>query len=135
MVAISKDSRTFGKNLRLERNRLGLSQGALADIGGVSKATQAAYEGDSTRPDIDYLSRVSEAGVDILWVATGRRAADVDWPLLDEVMDLIEEWADARGKRTTLSDLRDLLGVFYSHFRHYGCVFPADAGAAFGLVK
>jgi transcriptional regulator with XRE-family HTH domain len=136
MTMKSKESRPFGGKLRLERLRLGLTQAALAGLGGVSKATQVAYEADATRPDIGYLSRIAEAGVDILWLATDRRAAShVDWELVDEILELIEEWASERDKPTTRAERKDLLAALYAQFNHHGSVDPAAAAAIFRLAK
>ena len=136
MIVKSKETRLFGKKLRSERLRLGLTQAALAKSGGVSKATQVAYEGDATRPDISYLSRIAEVGVDILWLVTDRRAAsDVDWDLMDEILELIEEWASERDKPTTRSERKDLLAALYAQFNHHGSVDPAAAATIFRLAK
>lgn len=132
----SKETRLFGKKIRSERQRLGLTQAALAETGGVSKATQVAYEADATRPDIGYLSRIAEAGVDVLWLATDRRAtSEVDWDLVDEVLELIEEWASERDKPTTRSERRDLLAALYAQFNHQGVADSAAAAAIFRLAK
>ncbi len=136
MIVKSKETRLYGKKLRSERLRLGLTQAALAESGGVSKATQVAYEADATRPDISYLSRIAEVGVDILWLATDRRAArDVDWDLMDEILELIEEWASERDKPTTRSDRKNLLAALYAQFNHQGSVDPAAAATIFRLAK
>lgn len=112
-----QEFRPFGKNLKMERLRLGLNQSELAQIGGVSKATQVAYESDSTRPDAAYLARVSKGGVDVCWLLTGRHAAPgVQWELLFELLALVEEWMGERGKPTSPSERNDLLRNLYAQF-------------------
>lgn len=64
---------TYGKRLKEERERMGLTQTALADIASVTKVTQINYEKDSRKPDIEYLELIKNAGVDILYVITGER--------------------------------------------------------------
>lgn len=136
MIVKSKESRLFGKKLRSERLRLGLTQSALAEMGGVSKATQVAYEADATRPDIGYLSRIADAGVDVLWLATDRWGTScVDWDLVDEILELIEEWAGERNKPTTRSERKDLMAALYSQFNRQGHVDPAAAATIFRLAK
>jgi transcriptional regulator with XRE-family HTH domain len=131
-----KEILTFGKKLKTERQRLGLTQAAFAELGSVSKVTQAAYEADATRPDIAYLAKLAEAGVDILWVATGRRASPgVDWDLIEELLDLIDEWASERKKLPTRAERIDLLRVLYSQFVQEGRVDPSAAAAVFRLAK
>lgn len=63
--------------LREERERLGLSQEALGAIGGVRKQAQHLYESGARKPDMDYLSAVATAGVDVLYVLTGQRSQPV----------------------------------------------------------
>lgn len=56
---------TFGKRLRQERDRLGLSQADFASIGGVKRTTQHIYESDVRVPDVTYLENIRSAGVDL----------------------------------------------------------------------
>ena len=70
MVIILKPS----DRLREERNRLGLSQTALAKVATVSKQSQIRYEsGEGGGQDVAYLTAVSEIGIDIGYVLTGVR--------------------------------------------------------------
>ena len=62
-----------GKRLAEERKRLRLNQDAFAEQGGVKRAAQVNYEGGKRSPDTDYLERVAQIGVDVLYVITGRR--------------------------------------------------------------
>lgn len=68
----------IGERLKEERERIGLSQTALAQIGGVGKTTQIKYEKGSSSPDSAYLSAVSEEGVDIFYVLKGQRLGTPD---------------------------------------------------------
>ncbi|KPM95207.1 hypothetical protein AOR11_24555, partial [Vibrio alginolyticus] len=43
--------KTTGERLKAERERLGLSQTAMAQVGGVGKTTQINYEKDARSPD------------------------------------------------------------------------------------
>lgn len=131
-----QDSRLFGKNLKMERVRLGLNQSALAEMGGVSKATQVAYEADSTKPDASYLSHVAEAGVDVHWLLTGRRAPPgVQWELIFDLLALIEEWMGERGKPTSTSERNDLLRTLYAQFCTDSRIDVEQMRATFRLVK
>lgn len=64
---------TFGERLREERKRLGLNQTELALMGGVVKFTQINYEKNERTPDIDYLLKLHNAGVDVYYILTGQR--------------------------------------------------------------
>mgnify|MGYP001601791592 FL=1 len=62
----------IGNQLRKERERLQLSQHAFGRIGGVGQNAQGHYENGCRAPKADYLAAVAAAGVDILFVLTGR---------------------------------------------------------------
>lgn len=59
--------------LREERIRLGLTQEELAVLGGVRVNAQSVYERGTRVPNAKYLSNVDKAGVDVLYVVTGKR--------------------------------------------------------------
>jgi len=69
---------SLGKRLREERYRLGLSQAALGAAGAVRMQAQSLYESDQRRPNSDYLAAIAAAGVDILYVITGKRSNPTD---------------------------------------------------------
>lgn len=79
MAQPAPDSRALmvpiADRLFAERQRLGLSRAQLADIGGVSVDDQRMYEGGcSTAPPSHYLAQLArDAGIDVLYVLTGRR--------------------------------------------------------------
>lgn len=66
----------IGIRLREERERLGLSQAAMGEIGGVRKLTQLNYEKGDRSPDASYLSAISKFGADIQFIVTGVRSAE-----------------------------------------------------------
>ena len=61
----------IGQRLREERERLGLSQVAMSDIGGVKKLTQLRYEKGDSFPDAAYLAALSRFGLDVQYVVLG----------------------------------------------------------------
>jgi len=65
---------SIGARLREEREALGVNQTDFAQIGGVQRRAQVNYEAGDRSPDAAYLAAVAEAGVDVLYVLTGRRA-------------------------------------------------------------
>ncbi|WP_456990189.1 helix-turn-helix domain-containing protein [Lysobacter sp. A286] len=135
MIAKRQDFRPFGEHLRIERRRLGVNQTTLAEVGGVSKATQVAYEAGSTRPDAAYLAKVADAGVDVYWLLTGRRSAPtIQWGLLFEIRDLIDEWAAERGKQTSQAERDGLLRNLYAQFCSERQIDPEQLAATFRLV-
>lgn len=66
--------KSVGERLREERTRIGLNQDDFAKIGGVNRNTQGSYEKNDRSPDATYLANMAEAGVDVLYVITGKRA-------------------------------------------------------------
>ncbi|WLH66685.1 helix-turn-helix domain-containing protein [Pseudomonas sp. FP2309] len=76
----------IGSRLRQERERLGLSQKVFGEIGGVEANAQGKYESGGRAPKANYLSRVAERGVDVLYVLTGTAT-----PLQLENLSRIEE--------------------------------------------
>ncbi|EBQ6171252.1 XRE family transcriptional regulator [Salmonella enterica subsp. enterica serovar Derby] len=65
-----------GERLKEERVRLGLSQAALGEIGGVRKQAQLNYEKGERNPDSAYLSAIAKFGADIQYIVTGIRSAE-----------------------------------------------------------
>jgi transcriptional regulator with XRE-family HTH domain len=59
------------ERLKSERERLGLSQSAFAEIGGVQKRTQINYEHGNRKPDTKYLEGIAAAGADVAYILTG----------------------------------------------------------------
>jgi transcriptional regulator with XRE-family HTH domain len=68
----------WGDRLRDERERLGISQRHLAEIGEVSRPSQTAYEKGGGNPPGDYWNSIAKAGIDIQYVLTGVRSSN--WP-------------------------------------------------------
>ncbi|SDQ74048.1 Transcriptional regulator, contains XRE-family HTH domain [Pseudomonas lundensis] len=103
----------IGSRLRQERERLGLSQKAFGVIGGVEANAQGKYENGDRAPKADYLSRVAERGVDVLYVLTGTptptlvdNLSQIEEKVLVSYRVLQKEYQDAiRRLTTTLADL------------------------------
>lgn len=64
---------SFGTRLADERKRLGLKQAEFATLAGSNVAKQSLYENDKRELRADYLARLVEAGVDVVYVLTGER--------------------------------------------------------------
>ena len=69
---------SFGKRLAEERKRLGLKQAEFADLVGTDVPKQSLYENDRRELRADYLARLADAKVDIVYILTGRRS-EGDW--------------------------------------------------------
>ncbi|WP_028206599.1 XRE family transcriptional regulator [Paraburkholderia nodosa] len=83
---------SIGARLREERQRLRLSQVELATLGGIGKQAQLRYEKDERVPDAAYLASIETAGVDVLYIVTGRRNTS---DLSADESDLVRRYRDA----------------------------------------
>jgi len=101
---------SFGTRLAEERKRLGLKQAEFADLVGTDVPKQSLYENDRRELRADYLARLADAEVDIVYVLTGRRS-EGEWleqapsDLLSAFLSLPPDLQEALA-RLTLS-LRD----------------------------
>ncbi|MBQ0714200.1 MAG: helix-turn-helix transcriptional regulator [Paraperlucidibaca sp.] len=78
--------------LQSERKRIGLSQENFGKELGVSKRTQASYEGGTNLPDASYLIAAKQIGVDINYVLFGTLS---DSSLGDSEQGLLAMFRDA----------------------------------------
>ena len=65
---------SFGARLAEERRRLGLKQAEFAALVGTDVPKQSLYENDRRELRADYLARLAAAGVDVVYILTGRRS-------------------------------------------------------------
>ncbi|WP_256600674.1 MULTISPECIES: helix-turn-helix transcriptional regulator [unclassified Pseudomonas] len=70
LMVEEEDVHSFGRRLKQERIRLGLSQRELAKIGGVEPNAQFHYESGTRSPKADYLQNLVRAGVDLSYLFT-----------------------------------------------------------------
>ena len=64
----------IGIRLREERERLGFSQQAFAEIGGASKRSQVEWEKGAQVPNAEFLAHIASRGADVTYIVTGVRA-------------------------------------------------------------
>lgn len=94
---------TIGERLKDERTRLGLSQSAFAEIGGVKKLAQINYEKGERFPDALYLSNLAKIGVDVLFIVTGQKVNESSHTLVPDELLLLDGYRqldEATKKRT-----------------------------------
>ena len=65
---------SFGARLAEERKRLGLKQADFADLVGTDVPKQSLYENDRRELRAEYLARLVEAEVDVVYILCGRRS-------------------------------------------------------------
>jgi transcriptional regulator with XRE-family HTH domain len=99
-----KAMNSVGERLKGERMRLGFSVREFAENGGISKTTQSNYENDISRPDAEYLNRISAIGAEIFWIigcedgVREKRAAMYS----PEENELIEDWRSCNDEVKTV---------------------------------
>jgi transcriptional regulator with XRE-family HTH domain len=72
-IPMKKETRNMlGLRLMFEREKLGLTQGELAERLGIHRVSQSNYERGATSPDVKYLAKADEIGIDVYYVLTGK---------------------------------------------------------------
>jgi transcriptional regulator with XRE-family HTH domain len=66
---------TAGGRLQTERLRLGLTQPKLAKVGQVTMRSVRKYEKNESAPNTRFFALAAAAGIDVLYVITGRSEA------------------------------------------------------------
>ena len=100
----------FGARLAEERKRLGLKQADFAALVGTDVPKHSHYENDRRELRADYLARLADAGVDVIYVLTGRRA-EGGW-LGSGATDLLSAYLSLP------TDLQEALVSFISKLRY-----------------
>ena len=75
-AVVGMTGEAIGLRIREERERLCLTQIEMAEAGGASRSSQKLYE-KGKPPSTAYLAAISAAGVDVLYIVTGRREGGV----------------------------------------------------------
>ena len=76
-AVVGVTAKAIGLRIREERRRLRVSQSDFAELGGQGPQSQGRYERGLRSPSAAYLAAISAAGVDVLYVVTGRREGSV----------------------------------------------------------
>ncbi|HEX4736157.1 MAG TPA: helix-turn-helix transcriptional regulator [Allosphingosinicella sp.] len=101
----------FGARLAEERKRLGLKQAEFAALVGTDVPKQSLYENDRRELRADYLARLADAQVDVVYVLTSQRM-EGDW-LGQGASDLLSAYV------ALPPDLQDVLLNFVSGLRDH----------------
>lgn len=101
---------SFGERLRSERLRIGMQQLELAEACAVARKTLSVWEKGEQTPNAAILSRMAEAGMDVLYVVTGRRAGHSETTLAPAERALLQAWRDSNEKgRAALEAVAEVL--------------------------
>jgi transcriptional regulator with XRE-family HTH domain len=107
----------IGRRLKEERLTVGMSQPAFAEVGGVKKLTQIAYEQGKRSPDAKYLAAVFQLGVDVGYILSGERAGkgagNLDKEVIAIVSKVIYQWLQNTKREITPQLLADVFTILY----------------------
>lgn len=139
MNNIVQDVSTHASRLRSERKRLGFTQAKLAADCHVAKPTQIGYEQGLRKPDIEYLSRALEAGLDVHFLLSGVTDEEhvfekVDWKLLAEIITGVVSWCERNDGRVLPGQWERVLRYFYKKYRAEKRVDFAEMDQVLGLA-
>lgn len=113
----------FWERLKVERQRLGLTQAEFGATGGVDRRTQYKYEVGANEPTISYLKGVEGAGVDIPFTLFGQRSQEltgaIDWPLLWQAVEDIGLFTARRMPDCPEALKRDLVERLYAAYQEH----------------
>jgi transcriptional regulator with XRE-family HTH domain len=138
-MAIDDIRSEFGARLVQERHRVGRSQADLARAAGISKPTQLAYEQGNRAPGLDYLMRMSLAGLDLWFLMWGTPQKvhvmqSFDWDLLAKIQEAMEQWALDNDLLITPSKRVELSRVVYELCLAKGAFSATDVDRVLKLV-
>lgn len=133
-MAERQENRPMSVRLKEERVRLGMTQPAVAEVGGVSKTTIVSYESGAHVPDAVFLSRLAARGLDVSYVLTGERAAvkagaDLDWELLQDVLEVVGTFEERRQRSLSPAGKARIVRILYCSSIASGRVDPGIAMA------
>lgn len=130
----------LGERLKIERERLGMNQVDFAELAETTKNSQIKYEKGLISPKADYLLAVSQAGVDLMYVLTGKRSGGME-ESIERAMNAagisdgstVQQISDL-GKTLGVTD-NEALNVVRETAAHYGLEFSEAIDASLQLAN
>ena len=102
---------SFGARLAEERKRLGLKQAEFAALVGTDVPKQSLYENDRRELRADYLARLVDARIDVVYVLTGARMEGAT--LSSQASDLLSCYLHLPDElQKALSDFAERLSLY-----------------------
>lgn len=115
--------------LREERERLRLTQEVFAEAAGAKRRTLIDWEKGVSSPTAVQLSALSEIGVDVLYVLTGKhqqnsseQSGAVEIDLVVKIASILEALLTKHRARLSLAKKQELVRLLYDHFALKGAV-------------
>ncbi|MGF6641603.1 helix-turn-helix domain-containing protein [Paraburkholderia sp. MM6662-R1] len=129
---------TFGARLVAERERMGLAQGDMKAIAGVSRRAQFNYEQSVRLPDVGYLAALAMHGFDVAYLVTGKRSSRygaIDEGILCRVFVAIDAGLPSAGRSIDAAKMAKLISLIYQSASETGEVDPLLVQKAIALVS
>jgi transcriptional regulator with XRE-family HTH domain len=129
-------TQSIGSRLLSERERKGLSQMRMCEITGVSRKTQFTYETGARLPDASYLAAADAAGLDLLYIVTGRRInGAINDALLQEVLQAVDSSLTGAKRNVTSEVKARLISLVYLTASENGRLDPEVLNKAVQLIS
>ncbi|UAN04814.1 helix-turn-helix domain-containing protein [Achromobacter mucicolens] len=108
----------IGVRLREERERLGFSQQAFAEIGGASKRSQVEWEKGAQVPNAEFLAHIATRGADVTYIVTGVRTLsakemEADLDRYGMAWETLEMALEATGRKMSPAKKRKAADALY----------------------
>jgi len=110
MLKLDTDVERTGDRLKSERKRLKKTQLEFAQWGEITRQTQQLYEAADRFPSYEYLVRLSQHDVDVVYVMTGLRNL-VSSPSSEDATATKNILAQLRAVNETYSSLNDQISA------------------------
>jgi len=88
----------FGDRLREERERMGLTQGAVSTLVDSTKRTVQVWESGGTAPNAHHLAALEKRGFDLVYLVTGHRPEEMNESLTPQESEWLEFFRSMTGK-------------------------------------
>ena len=126
------------ERLTRERQRLKLTQAALAAATGVSTPTVVGYEQGQRSPPTSFTTQLRGLGFDVHYVMYGQPAPDfaadaLDWELVGRITTEIFGWCRANGLDLKPEKFGEVLRILYNESRR-STEGPVEVGRVLKLV-
>lgn len=129
-------TQSIGARLLSERERKGLTQERMCEITGVSRKTQFTYETGARLPDASYLAAIDAAGLDLLYIVTGRRTNGlINDALLQDVLTRVDEAINGLKPIMAIEVKARLISLVYLTASESGRVDPEVLNKAVQLIS
>ena len=119
MITATEVRQQIGQRIKEERLRIKLSQTSFGALGGVGKAAQHLYEKGERMPSVEYLTKLSAAGMDFRYILTGERSTYsggeicLAQDVLARIFRLVDELGrDSKGRLLDVTYREELLMAF-----------------------